>query len=153
MTKLALAALLGASSLALAACGDKGADNKAADANATVTTEGTDAGMADTNGTTTTTTAGTAWPKGSRIVTEDDVTYRVDANGTRVALGPTDSHIVVENGVRYRVDPDGTRVKINDRGLDIDLPDLTPDVDVGTNEKGHLDVDVKGHKDGDKVPN
>jgi hypothetical protein len=44
-------------------------------------------------------------------------------------------------------------VKINDQGLDIDLPDLTPDVDIGTNEKGNPDIDVKGHKDGDKVPN
>ena len=83
-------------------------------------------------------------PKGARIVEENGVTYRIGADNPK---------IVVEKGVRYRVDSSGTRVKINDQGLDIDLPDLTPDVDIGTNEKGNPDIDVKGHKDGDKVPN
>jgi hypothetical protein len=74
------------------------------------------------------------------------VTYRIDADGTRVQLGPTDSRIVVENGVRYRVDPDGSRVRIGPQGATIDV-DL-PDVDVGVNEKGNLDVDV-GDRDPD----
>jgi predicted small lipoprotein YifL len=156
MKKLVLTAALGASCLALAACGDKGtatadSNNSAA---ATAGTEGAAGAEGNTTtSTTTTTTASTTWPKGARIVEENGVTYRVDADGTRVALGANDSKIVVDKGVRYRVDSSGTRVKINDQGLDIDLPDLTPDVDVGTNEKGHLDVDVKGHKDGDTVPN
>ena len=147
MNRFALAAALGATSLALAACGDSGtrtadANNGAAvDLNATTTVEGN---------------AATAWSKDSRIVEENGVTYRVDADGTRVALGPNESRIVVENKVRYRVGSDGSRVKIDERGIDlpdIDLPDVTPDVDIGTNEKGNPDIDVKGDKDGDKGPN
>lgn len=149
MTRFALAAALGATSLALAACGDSrtgtaDANNQAAaDLNGTTIVEGNEA-------------AGTAWSKDSRIVEENGVTYRVDADGTRVALGPNESRIVVENKVRYRVNPDGSRVKIDERGIDlpdIDLPDVTPDVDIGTNEKGNPDIDVKGDKDGDKGPN
>lgn len=147
MRKTTIIMLIGAASLGLAACGDKGADNRTADDNAAVATEGT----AGTNGTAT--TASADWPKGARIVTENDVTYRIDPDGTRVVLGPTDSRIVVEKDVRYRVNPDGTRVRINSEGLDIDLPDVTPDVDIGVNEKGNPDIDVKGDKDGDKVPN
>ncbi len=154
MKKLILAAALGATSLALAACGDKSANN--ADAgNVSATGEG-DGLATDANGTTTTTTSTTtttAFPKGARIVEEKGVTYRIDADGTRTALGATDSRIVVENGVRYRVDPDGTRVKINDRGLDIDLPHVNmPDVDVGINDKGHPDVDVKTKGDNNAGP-
>jgi hypothetical protein len=155
MKTLLLTAALGASCLALAGCGDRGtatadSNNSAA---ATAGTEGAAGAEGNTTTSTTTTTTASTWPKGARIVEENGVTYRVDADGTRVALGPTDSKIVVDNGVRYRVDSSGTRVKINDKGIDIDLPDLTPDVDVGTNEKGHVDIDVKGHKDGDTVPN
>jgi hypothetical protein len=170
MKKLALTTALGAACLGLAACGDNRADNAAEADNMSATGEmGGEAGMAPGEGnaaagsaggagagagtTTTTTTTSSTFPKGARIVEENGVTYRVDADGTRARLGDTDSRIVVENGVRYRVDPGGTRVKINDRGLDIDLPDLTPDVDVGVNKKGNLDVDVKNKKDGNDGPN
>ena len=153
MTKLALAAALGAASLAIAACGDSGtgtadSNNVAAveDVNGSAAAEGNAAAAAG------------AWARDSRIVEENGVTYRVDADGTRVALGPNESRIVVENKVRYRVDPDGTRVRIDDRGgaidlPDVDLPDVTPDVDIGVNEKGNPDIDVKGDKDGDRGPN
>jgi hypothetical protein len=152
MNKLALAAALGSASLALAACGDRGADaDNAAAANEAAAATGAADNMAAGAS-----AGASAWAKDSRIVEENGVTYRVDADGTRVALGPNDSRIVVENKVRYRVDPDGRRVKIDDKGIDlpdIDLPDVTPDVDIGTNEKGNPDIDVKGDKDGDKGPN
>jgi hypothetical protein len=162
MTKLALAATFGAASLALAACGDSGsatvdANNVAAadDTNGAVATGGNEASAA---------AGAAAWAKDSRIVEENGVTYRVDADGTRVALGPNESKIVVENKVRYRVDPDGRRVKIDDHGLAIDLPHVDlpnvdlpkvdlPDVDAGINRKGHPDIDVKSKADGNKGPN
>jgi hypothetical protein len=155
MNKLALAAALGATSLALAACGDSGsgtADSNnvaaAGDANGAAVAEGN----AAANG-------AAAWSKESRIVEENGITYRVDSDGTRVALGPNESRIVVENKVRYRVDPDGSRVKIDDRGVAIDLPDVDlpdvdlPDVDAGVNAKGNPDIDVKDKKDGNSGPN
>ena len=148
MKKLILAAALGATSLTLAACGDRNANS--ADANVAAT-EGENAMPADANGTAAATGA-TAFPKGARIVEENGVTYRIDPDGTRVALTATDSKIVVEGDKRYRVDPDGTRVRIDDRGLSIDLPDVTPDVDVGVNEKGHPDIDVKTHGDNNSTP-
>ena len=97
--------------------------------------------------------AASSWADTDRIVEENGVTYRVGTNGTRVQLTPNDSRIVVENGVRYRVDPTGDRHRINDRGLRIDLPGVPGvDVDVGTNSKGHLDVDVNT-QGGDATPN
>ncbi|HEX6375048.1 MAG TPA: hypothetical protein VFZ91_04950 [Allosphingosinicella sp.] len=143
MNKLVLATTLGAACLALAACGD--ADTNMADANNVAATG--DAGGSVT---------ASAFPKGARIVEENGVTYRVDADGTRVVLGANDSRIVVENDVRYRVDPDGTRVRIDPEGavIDIDLPDVDlPDVDVGINDKGNPDIDVKDKKDGNDGPN
>lgn len=123
-----LIGLAGASLLGLAACGDT--DTAANDA----APEG-EAAAAGNAGPTQT---ASAWPKGARIVEEGDVVYRVDPDGTRVVLSDTDSRIVVEDDVRFRVDPDGSRVRIDDEGLEVDLPD----VDVGVNEKGNLDVDV-----------
>lgn len=147
MKKLALTTFAAAAALSLAACGDGEveANNTAAEDNAVTDTSadsaGGAAGAAGTN---------SAW-KGARIVEENGVTYRVNADGTRVALGANESRIVVEDNIRYRVDPDGTRVRIGDDGLEVDVdgPDIDlPDVDVGVNEKGNLDVDV-GDKDPD----
>ncbi len=135
MTKLAFTAALGATCLALAACGDR-TDN----ATETATPAGGEANA--------TQTAAVSWPRGARIVEEDGVTFRVDPDGTRVRLTDTDSRIVVENGVRFRTDPDGTRVRIDDQGLDVDVDVDLPDVDVGINEKGNPDVDV-GDRDKD----
>lgn len=160
MNRLALTAALGAACLGLAACGDRGDDNMAAndmlDAN-TASTMGEGAGgdaNAMASGTGGNAMATSAFPRGARIVEEDGVTYRIDADGTRVRLGTTDSRILVENGVRYRVDPGGTRVRINERGIDIDGPDIdVPDVDVGVNEKGNIDIDVQDKSDGDTSVN
>lgn len=163
MKKLALTAALGAACLGLAACGDNRSDTaNTGEANGI---EATGDGDGDGNGSAaaggggdTAAAAGTsAFPKGARIVEENGATWRIDADGTRVRLGDADSRIVVENGVRYRVDPGGARVKIDERGLDIDVPDLTPDlgadVDVGINKKGNPDVDVKDKSDGNDGPN
>jgi len=156
MKKLALTAALGATCLALAACGDN-AQTNTAEANAALTDDGAGTAATETNGTAAAATATASFPKGARIVEENGVTWRVDADGTRVRLGEADSRILVENGVRYRVDPGGTRVRIDDRGIDIDVPDLTPDlgpdVDVGINRKGNPDVDVKDKSDGNDGPN
>ena len=135
MRKLILAATLCAG---VAACGS----NESSTANDSAAT-GESTGQAVNAGTTTTTTqtASAAFPRGARIVEENGVTYRIDADGTRVQLGPNESRIVVENGTRFRVDPDGTRVRIDPQGATIDV-DL-PDVDVGINAKGHPDVDVR----------
>ena len=141
MKKLILAATLCAG---VAACGSN-ESNTANDSAAGEAVNGS------ASASTTTQTASAAFPRGARIVEENGVTYRVNADGTRVALGPNDARIVVEDNVRYRVDPDGTRVRIGDDGLEVDVdgPDVDlPDVDVGVNEKGNLDVDV-GDRDPD----
>jgi hypothetical protein len=161
MNKLALTAAVGAACLGLAACGDNRSDtaNAGAGSNGTETTDPGNGAEAAGAGNGATAAAGApAFPKGARIVEEKGVTYRIDADGTRVRLGDTDSRIVVEKGVRYRVDPGGARVRINDKGLDIDVPDLTPDidlpdVDLGINKKGNPDIDVKDKKDGNDGPN
>ena len=140
MKKLALTAALGAACLALTACQDRDAANEAGD---TVATEGADGNAAPA-------ASATAFPKGARIVEENGVTYRIDADGTRVALTAADSRIVIEGDKKFRVDPDGTRVRIDDDGgaIDIDLPD----VDVGINDKGNPDIDVKDKDDGNTGP-
>jgi hypothetical protein len=127
MKKLVLMASL---CVGLAACGERQAN--------TTDESATTAGNTTTTQTTTTATA--SFPAGARIVEEKGVTYRIDADGTRVQLGPTDSRIVVDSGVRYRVDPDGTRVRIDPQGTVIDVD--VPDVRVGINQKGNPDVDV-----------
>ncbi|HEX8623946.1 MAG TPA: hypothetical protein VF782_02590 [Allosphingosinicella sp.] len=160
MRKFVIAAALGTASLGLAACGDRGEGNAAVNESGDTAGNGLETdgpGAGGTNAAAAGAAASSSFPKGARIVEEKGITYRVDADGTRVRLGDTDSRIVVENGVRYRVDPGGTRVRINDQGLDIDVPDLTPDlgpdVDVGINKNGNPDVDVKDKKDGNDGPN
>ena len=144
MNQLTLTAALGAACLTLAACGEQQVnttnDSAAGETDGNATAEGGSGTGNATGG------SGTAWAQGSRIVEENGVTYRVDADGTRTRLGENDSRIVVENGTRYRVDPDGTRVRIDPQGARIDV-DL-PDVDVGINEKGNPDIDV-GDRDPD----
>jgi hypothetical protein len=149
MKKLPLIVAFGASCLAIAGCSRD--DGNSADANNSAAAGEVQAGAeaAGANGAAST-SAGTAFPKGARIVDEDGKTYRINADGTRVALTDKDSRIVVEGNKRYRVDPDGTRVRIDDRGLDI-VVDM-PDVDVGINDKGHPDIDVKTKGDNNAGP-
>jgi hypothetical protein len=128
MKKLILTGALGATALLLSGCGDNQTDTVAEDT-ATVDTT-----TADTMGTTgMDTTASANWPAGTRIVEEGGTTYRVDPDGTRVAIQNNEWRIVTENGVRYRVGPGGNRVRIDDRGIDVDL---------GINDQGNLDLDV-----------
>lgn len=153
MRKLILTAAIGAASLALAACGDDGGNSNNASGNDASGSEAN--GSGGTDGSTANGSAGTAsadWPRGTRIVEENGVTYRVGPGGDRLRL--EDVRIVTENGVRYRV-RDGNRVRIDDNGLDVDLdgPDIPGvDVDVGTNRKGNLDVDVNTNGS-DATPN
>lgn len=134
MKKLIVTGVLGAAVVALSACGN----NTDADETAVIETPAPTA---------TVTTAAADWPAGTRIEQDGNVVYRVDPNGTRVALDDGSWRIVTEGGNRYRVDPAGTRVRIDDKGLDLegaasgpDIPGV--DVDIGTNTKGNLDVDV-----------
>lgn len=62
------------------------------------------------------------WPEGARIVVEDNVTYRIDPDGARIALGPDGPRVEVIDGVRYRIDPGGTRVRIDEQGAVVRLP-------------------------------
>jgi len=138
MKKLILAAALGSTALLLSACGDSADDTDVVTAEETGAVETVDTGPAAT-----TAAADPNWPSGTRIVVEDDVTYRIDPAGTRVAIEDGSYRVVTENGVRYRVSAEGVRHRIDDDGLDIDLPAVEGvDIDVGTNTKGNLDVDV-----------
>jgi uncharacterized membrane protein len=148
MKRVFLTAALGAAALGLAACNNNEADDNAALA------DGNEAVLpADEGNGGATAAADSDWPQGARVVEENGVTWRVDADGTRVRLD--DVRIVTESGVRYRVRNDGTRVRIDERGLDVDLdgPDIPGvDVDVGTNRDGNLDVDVNTNG-ADATPN
>ena len=127
MKKLALTAALGAACLGLAACGDRGAEN------------------ADTGNSAGTEASGEAESAGG-----------ADGSSTAANGGGGEGRIVEENGVRYREAPDGTRVRVNADGLDVDIdgPNVDlPDVDVGINDKGNPDVDVRDKKDGNSGPN
>lgn len=134
MKKQILSGALCGFALLVSACGD-GAD----DATETDVVETGDAATADATGGTTT-AASANWPAGTRIVEEGDITYRIDPDGTRVVIEDDAWRIVTEDGVRYRVAPAGTRIRIDDEGLDVDLGDV--DVDLGTNQRGNLDLDV-----------
>ncbi len=135
MKKLILTSAIGALALAVAACGDNDADDAA--------TADETAAAVDTEHAPAATTADADWPKGTRIVEESGKTYRIDPSGTRVAIEDGSWRVVTEDGVRYRVDAAGTRHRIDDDGLDIDLPAVEGvDVDLGTNKKGNIDLDV-----------
>ena len=144
MRKIFLATALGAACLTMGACNDRAADNAAVNEATDTLPADENGAAAGTDGTATTSSTTVVFPKDAKIVEDGGVTYRVNADGSRVALGATDSRIVVEGDKRYRVDPDGTRVRIDKDGLGIDLPD----VDIGTSAKGNLDIDV-GDKDPD----
>jgi hypothetical protein len=132
MKTLIVTTAVAGTALMLSACG--GDADTAADETAVVETETTTPAV---------TTASADWPAGTRIVEEDGVTYRVNTDDTRVAIEDGSNRVVVENGVRYRVDGGGVRHRIDDDGIDLDLPAIEGvDVDVGTNKKGNLDIDV-----------
>lgn len=137
MQKLFLTGAVSACALLVAACGQRAEDTAETDV---ATAEAGDAATADAATATTGTTASADWPKGTRIVEEGGKTYRVGADGTRVAIGNNEWRIVTEDGKRYRVNDAGNRVRIGDDGIDFDLDDV--DVDLGTNKKGNLDLDV-----------
>lgn len=135
MNKLILAGALGPVALLLSACGDNDA---ATDATAEDTAAADTAATADTA-----TVAAADWPAGTRIVEEQGVTYRVSPDDTRVAIEDGSFRVVTVDGVRYRVDASGTGHRIDDDGLDLDLPAVEGiDIDLGTNQKGNLDLDV-----------
>ena len=134
MKKLILASALSATALLLSACGDS-ADDEAAVDDTTVVDTTADAGA---------TTADADWPRGTRIVEESGVTYRVNPDGTRVEIADNEWRIVTEGETRYRVGTGGVRYEIDEDGADLDgAPDGgDPDIDIGTNEDGNLDIDV-----------
>jgi hypothetical protein len=143
MNKLILSGAIGAAALLVSACGNNDTQPAAED----TTAAAADAATAAATIAPTAATAASDWPSGTRIVEQGGVTYRVDPAGTRVAIDDNSWHIVTDKGARYRVDPTGNRIRIDDEGLDLhgaasgpDIPGV--DVDVGTNNKGHLDVDV-----------
>ncbi len=141
MKKLISSSAVGALALLVSACGGERAEDTAeADA---ATAAGGDVAAADASGSGAgagaTGTASPDWPKGTRIVEEGGTTYRVGPDGARVAITNNEWRIVTEGGQRYRVNDAGTRVRLNEDGLDVDVP---VDVDLGTNSKGNLDLDV-----------
>jgi len=135
MKKLILTGAVSACALLVAAC-----DQRAEDTAETDTTTAAAGEAETTEAATTATTASADWPKGTRIVEDGGKTYRVDPDGTRVVIDNNEWRIVTEDGKRYRVSDAGTRVRIDDDGIDLDLSDV--DVDLGTNKKGNLDLDV-----------
>ena len=136
MKKLILTSALGALALTLAACGDNDADDTATADETAAAVDTVDTAPADT-------TADADWPKGTRIVEEGGKTYRVNTDNTRVEIPAGGFRVVTVDGVRYRVDASGTGHRIDDEGVDLDLPAVEGiDIDLGTNQKGNLDLDV-----------
>ena len=135
MKKLILSSAIGALALTLSACGDNDADDAA-------TADETTAAV-DTTAAPAATTADADWPSGTRIVEEGGKTYRVNTDSSRVEIEPGGYRIATVDGVRYRVDASGTGHRIDDNGVDIDLPAVEGiDIDLGTNKSGNLDLDV-----------
>ena len=135
MKRLILTGAVSACALLIAGC-----DQRADDTAETDVTTAPAGEEAATEAATTATTTSADWPKGTRIVEEGGKTYRVDPDGTRVVITDNGWRIVTEDGKRYRVNDAGARVRIDDDGIDLDLSDV--DVDLGTNKKGNLDLDV-----------
>jgi hypothetical protein len=134
MKKLILTSAIGALALTLSACGDNDADD--ADAAGDTTVVETETAPAAT-------TASADWPTGARIVEENGVTYQVNPDDTRVEIPEGGYRIATVDGVRYRVDASGTGHRIDDEGVDLDLPAVEGlDIDLGTNKSGNLDLDV-----------
>jgi hypothetical protein len=130
MKNLILTSALGSLALLITACGDSDADTEE---DATVVETETPAAA----------TASADWPAGARIVEDAGVTYRVNPDDTRVAIEDGSFRVVTVDGVRYRVDASGTGHRIDDDGLDLDLPAIEGiDIDLGTNKSGNLDLDV-----------
>jgi hypothetical protein len=135
MKRLILTSAISALALALSACGDNDADADDAAAGDTTVVE-TEAAPAAT-------TADADWPAGSRIVEEGGKTYRVNPDDTRVEIPEGGYRIATVDGVRYRVDASGNGHRIDDEGVDLDLPAVEGlDIDLGTNKSGNLDLDV-----------
>ena len=134
MKKLILASALSVPAFLLSACGDDADEVPVAEDTAAVDTAAVDTGA----------TATSDWPSGTRIVEENGATYRVNPDGTRVEIADGEWRIVTEGDTRFRVGPNGARFEIDENGEDLDgAPDNgRPDVDIGTNEDGNLDIDV-----------
>ncbi|HEY0116783.1 MAG TPA: hypothetical protein VGB54_13800 [Allosphingosinicella sp.] len=141
MRGLPLTALCSVLVLGVAAC--SGGGNKTTNNMVTSNSSSTSAAPATGGAGTGNAQASTAsaWPEGSRIVSENGVTYRVDRTGARVRLEPGDSRIVVENGTRYRVDAGGTRVRIDQSGAAVRIGDSTIK---GNAPNGRSDVETPG---------
>jgi hypothetical protein len=131
MYRLMQGVAAGALIIGLAGCYNKDEANYSDNGyNATAAAEN---GAYDANASGTQYAGAGSWPEGSRIVVEDNVTYRIDPGGVRVRLGDADSRIEVIDGVRYRIDPGGTRIRIDDQGMAIRVPvDANASVEVNT---------------------
>ena len=93
-----LTSAIGALAFTLGACNNTDTGDDADTADTAVETEAAPA----------TTTASADWPAGTRIVEENNVTYRVNPDNTRVEIPAGGYRIVTVDGERYRVDASGT---------------------------------------------
>lgn len=129
--KLVIYAAAGALTIALSGCYKEGDYNAAG--NDYSAANGDYDGNAAGNGYAQAAPSG-SWPEGARIVVEDGVTYRIDPDGARIALGAEDARVEIVDGVRYRIDPGGARVRIDDQGTTIRIPvDGNTSVEVNAN--------------------
>jgi hypothetical protein len=120
LKKLTLAVLAGAA-VSIAACGGNKGNNTAGNGSTSVngSAAASEATSGDSGGSGAGASAASAWPKGTRIVEEGGVTYRIAPDGARVRMEAADGRVVVENGVRYHVTADGARVRLDERGVRI----------------------------------
>lgn len=138
--KLAISAAAGALTIALAGCYDN--DQEYADNGYNAADNTAYAANESGNGYATAAPAG-SWPEGARIVVDNGVTYRIDPDGARVALGPADARIEVIDGVRYRIDPGGTRVRIDEQGAVIRVDGDGVDATVPVGENTAVEVNTQ----------